>query len=456
METTVTDKVDLTDDENSSGQIEIGGLVRRAKKYNSYDPRVKVAIAATGRIDLFPDLEVPRTTALEWIRQGYTIDDPILDSIVEAFNQAVSERDDLAKKLAEASAIIQLLKEVFGILGFRLRWKHVDSGKVKEKILAAITKAMGTARRDSCLNEIGLSLSRYKRWKREKRGCGLGEIKSCPRNSVNQLTFNEISKMRALVESKEFSHYPIRSLHYYAKRENLLFCSYSTWRKYIDQYGWKRPRKAMKPKKRLVGIRAEAPNEIWHLDVSHFILPDRSKVFIQAVVDNYSRYVLAWQVLASYDGSRTANLLKKALNKKYSMNKRSPNLRLIVDGGSENKGKKIKNLEGKGKFKKQVARFEISFSNSIVETIFRSLKRNYLFHKKIKSFSSLKWHCRKWFVDHNEHIPHTSFSGETPLERMNNQWSDKDLTRILVNQQAAIQLRVGHNQKVFCEMCDVA
>lgn len=46
-------------------------------------------------------------------------------------------------------------------------------------------------------------------------------------------------------------------------------------------------------KKRKIGIRADHPNEIWHLDVSYFILPDKSKCFIQAIIDNYSRYVIA-------------------------------------------------------------------------------------------------------------------------------------------------------------------
>src|ERR1035438_419520 len=162
------------------------------------------------------------------------------------------------------------------------------------------------------------------------------------------------------VTSKEVLHFPIRSLHYFAKREGTLLCSYSTWRKYIDQYSWKRPRKKKRKEGRKIGIRAKWPNEIWHLDVSYFILPDGTKCFIQAIIDNYSRYVLAWQVLTSYDGERTALLLEEALKKAAQLKSKSTHLELIVDGGGENKANAVQKLEGQGHFKKLVARFHIS------------------------------------------------------------------------------------------------
>ncbi len=36
----------------------------------SYDHRVKAQIIATGNPDLFPELEIPRPTALSWLRRG--------------------------------------------------------------------------------------------------------------------------------------------------------------------------------------------------------------------------------------------------------------------------------------------------------------------------------------------------------------------------------------------------
>ena len=423
--------------------------------YASYDVRIKAAISITGRSDLFPDLKIPRATAEYWLKQPFVLEDPILESVVIALNHSRHENEYLKKEKLAAYAQTKLLKDVLGIMGFRLRWKHIGSTEKRDKILNAIAMAMVDARRNSCLETLDLSLSRFKRWKREQRGCGLPEMKVCPKASLNQLTFEEIQLMGQFVTSTEYAHFPIRSLHYFAKREGKLFCTYSTWRKYIDQYGWLRPRKKRMKKIERIGIRAKHPNEIWHLDLSYFILPDGKKCFIQAVIDNYSRFVLAWQVLTSYDGAKTASLLEKAIQRSIG-SKSNCGLSLIVDGGGENKGFAVKKLEALGHFKKQVARFEIAFSNSMVEALFRSLKHNYLYSKEIRSHKSLKKHVDFWCTDHNARIPHTAFKGETPLEKFNQSWNTNEEIRILVRHQEALKLRLKHNQKVFCEICEVA
>jgi hypothetical protein len=388
---------------------------RKPKIYRQYDPWVKAAISSTGRIDLFPALKIPRMTAKYWARQKITLEDPILESLTNALNEARNEQEQLKKEIAQNKALTSLLKETVETLGFKLRWKHIDAKDQRDKILSYIQQAMNHASRNSCLETLDLSLSRYKRWKREKKGCGLPEIKICPKGSLNQLTFQEIQLMREFVTSKEFAHFPIRSLQYYTKREGLLFCTYSTWRKYIDQYGWLRPRKKKRKKATRIGLRAKQPNEIWHMDVSYFILPDGSKCFIQAIIDNFSRYVLAWQVMTSFDGAKSASLLNRALINSQKI--KDSNLRLIVDGGGENKNHNVKNLERQGHFKK---------------------------------------HVDFWFGEHNDRIPHTAFEGQTPAERFHQTACQEQEIRILLHHEDAIKLRIKHNQEVLCRICKAA
>ena len=262
--------------------------------------------------------------------------------------------------------------------------------------------------------------------------------------------------MGDLVTSRKFAHFPLRSLHFYAKREGLLYCSYSTWEKYVKLYGWLRARKKRRKKYIRIGIRASRPNQIWHVDVSYFTLTDGTKCYIQAVIDNYSRYVLAWQVLTSYDGAKTASLLEAAINRARAEKSGKGRLKLLVDGGGENKSGEVKKLEAEGHFKKVVAQFEISYSNSIVEALFRQIKHNYLFDQEIRSYKSLVRHAGFWFKEHNDVIPHTAFKGETPLERFNQTWSKDEQIRILVRHEDAVKLRIQHNQKVYCDLCEAA
>jgi hypothetical protein len=116
-------------------------------------------------------------TAKYWARQKITLEDPILESLTNALTEARNEQELLQKEIAQNKALTSLLKETVETLGFKLCWK------------------------------------------REKKGCGLPEIKICPKGSLNQLTFQEIQLMREFVTSKEFAHFPIRSLQYYTKRE---------------------------------------------------------------------------------------------------------------------------------------------------------------------------------------------------------------------------------------------
>jgi hypothetical protein len=40
------------------------------RRRRAYDHRIKARIVRTGNPDLFPELEIPRRTALSWIRRG--------------------------------------------------------------------------------------------------------------------------------------------------------------------------------------------------------------------------------------------------------------------------------------------------------------------------------------------------------------------------------------------------
>ena len=428
--------------------------MKRSRRYKKYDPSVRFAIALTGNAKLFPELKIARSTANSWAKAGLVEMDLSHQPLVTALSESKAEISRLQYQTAERTALILLLRDLVKILGFDLARKQVTSPEVKNQILDSIEAAMLGASREACLKAVGLSLSRYKRWRRDRRGCALEELRSCPRRNANQLNFSEIQTMRSLVTSSEYGHFPIRSLHFFAKREGLLFCSYSTWRRYIERFNWKRPRKMFRAKRRRIGIRAAHPNEIWHLDVSYFVLPNKTKCFIQAVVDNYSRFVIAWQTHESFDGAKTHLLLKEAIARTQNSQKANTRQReLIVDGGGENRSREVRALEEEGHFKKRVARFEISFSNSIVETVFRSLKNNYLYHQEITSFSSFKRHVDFWFREHNERIPHASFSGETPKEKYNLTWNQTEELKIIVAQKTAIDLRIKQNQKLSCSIC---
>ncbi|MBU6174906.1 MAG: DDE-type integrase/transposase/recombinase [Planctomycetes bacterium] len=60
-------------------------------------------------------------------------------------------------------------------------------------------------------------------------------------------------------------------------------------------------------------MRATKPNEYWHVDTTIVRLLDGSRVYLHAILDNFSRCILAWRLNDTFETGTTAELLKEAV-----------------------------------------------------------------------------------------------------------------------------------------------
>ncbi len=67
----------------------------------------------------------------------------------------------------------------------------------------------------------------------------------------------------------------------------------STWYHLVRKFGWRRPRLRVHPAKPKVGLRTTQANEMWHIDTTVIRLLDGSRAYLHAVIDNFSRRILA-------------------------------------------------------------------------------------------------------------------------------------------------------------------
>ena len=72
--------------------------------------------------------------------------------------------------------------------------------------------------------------------------------------------------MKEMVESDDHRHLSLRGLALYAQRIGRVVAS--PWSRLVPECGWRRPRCRVYPAKPKVGIRADASNELWHIDVT--------------------------------------------------------------------------------------------------------------------------------------------------------------------------------------------
>ena len=63
-----------------------------------------------------------------------------------------------------------------------------------------------------------------------------------------------------------------------------------------------------------------------------------------------------------------------------------------------------------------LAQVEVTFSNSMIEAFWRSLKHSWLYLHSLDSFAALHRLIEFYVTAHNEVMPHSAFQGQTPDE----------------------------------------
>ena len=114
--------------------------------------------------------------------------------------------------------------------------------------------------------------------------------------------------------------------------------------------------------------RATRPNEIWHVDVSVVRLVDGTRVYLQAIIDNGSRKLLAFRVSSSFDGSATARLLTEAAQ--FLPETSAYDVQLFADAGVENLNTSVDAALDVLPIRRVLAQVDVTFSNSMIESFF--------------------------------------------------------------------------------------
>ncbi len=356
------------------------GYEPRGQGRRTYDHRLREAICDTGDPGLFDScLTIPRSTARSWIRRGrlgvVSLDDgefevAELREQIAKLERQIEKRRGTTRKLV---AVIRLQHAELEASGFSLESQRLPEAEEKRRILAAIGRAKALLPLVIVLRLLRLSAARYHAWRRAEKACALSDRPRCPLTSPTQLTAEELATMKEMVTSDEYRHMPLRTLAVFAQRVGRVFASASTWSKKVRAGSWRRPRKRVYPAKPKVGIRACHANEYWHLDVTVIRLLDGTKVFLHGLIDNFSRKILAWRICDKLEPLTTVALLREAAERLEM----PPNL--VTDSGVENINGDVDALIEAGIITRILALVEVTYSNSMIEAYWRSLKHQWLY-----------------------------------------------------------------------------
>ncbi len=145
-----------------------------------YDHRIREAIFESGDRDLFPNLEIPRSTIRSWIHRG--IPDVVsCDFAVRDRTDLLAEIRQYQQRTALLGAIVGLLIAMLRVSKVRLDYERLPEGDSKKVLLRAIDRAGKILPLSAALRIARLSPSRYHNWCRVEVGCDLDDQSSCPR-----------------------------------------------------------------------------------------------------------------------------------------------------------------------------------------------------------------------------------------------------------------------------------
>jgi putative transposase len=397
-------------------------------KYKCYSLEVKAAIIESRNPNLFPDLLIPKSTAQHWIRKGPDV------------NRSVTALTNVSKVEGNLEALTLIIK----CLGEEINLSVLTESEVNRLRLALFSE-------DSFLKtHLGKRLQN--RLRSNLSPCKKSLDRKCLKRFSSQLTQMEVATMKKLVTSARYAHMSISSLSLLAPREGLLFCSHHTWYKYIARHKWLRPHTKKKKPVRTRGLKAKKPHEIWHIDISQIATSSGEKFYLQVILDNYSRFVLAWSLRRQISASGTNKLIKRARQAVVIAMEESL---IIADGGPENTAMVVTCAIDKLKPRliRKIARKEIRHSNTMIEIFFKMLKNNHLYHKTLKNRQDIAREISFYVHQHNHIVPMRALGGSTPAEALDQSDLNTPFEIAAKKNSERRAIRMNENRAGICQIC---
>lgn len=251
-----------------------------------------------------------------------------------------------------------------------------------------------------------------------------------------------------MVTCPDYRHVPTGRLAMLAQRLGRVWAAPSTWYRLVRRFGWRRPRLRVHPAKPKIGLRTTGPDETWHIDTSVIRLLDGTRIYLHAVIDNFSRRILAWRVAETFAPANSVAVLLKTA--RFATSAETP--MVLADGGVENVNEHVDDLINSGLLHRLLASTEVTFSNSMIEAWWRSLKHQWLFLHPLDTVATVRKLVAFYVHEHNTVLTHSAFRGQTPDE-MYFGTGEAVPDELAARAAAARRARQSANRAAACETC---
>ena len=158
----------------------------------------------------------------------------------------------------------------------------------------------------------------------------------------------------------------------------------------------------------LRNLSSERANQVWSTDITYVPLTT-GFLYLAAIIDWYSRYVISWRLSNTLDGSFCLDLLEEALSsgrpEVFNTDQGVPFTSQAWTSRVESVGAAV-SLDGRGR----------CLDNVFVERLWRSVKYEDIYLHGYTGAPELRTGLGRYFPFYNEERPHQSLEYRTPGE----------------------------------------
>lgn len=159
----------------------------------------------------------------------------------------------------------------------------------------------------------------------------------------------------------------------------------------------------------LKGLEITRPNQVWSTDIT-YIPTTKGHVYLVAIIDWHSRYVLSWKISNSMDAHFCREALEEALEH-YG----KPEI-FNSDQGSQFTSAGFVGILQKHEIRISMDGRGRCLDNIFVERLWRSMKYEEVYLKEYDSLPVARGSLEKYFEFYNRYRPHQSLQDKTPAE----------------------------------------
>jgi putative transposase len=412
----------------------------------SYHPFVVVAFYLL----ILPEkllCKIPRSTQYEWQHK------PVMELFGYDWYCQNQHLFTTLQEVAASKRLLQVNRTLLRIIAIQ-RFLQKHQSHIRHKIFNAANTAVQNIRKSQEVLGLNmtlklLDLSQQQYWQlKQKLRCSQSLFNLCFPKHPTQLLLKEVNNIKKYCEDTRYIHWPLVSIYHQIIRDGAAKFHISTFYKYVGLLQLKRLPPIHRRKNHSTGIRAAAPLQLLHADVTVFRTIDNVKAYIFLVQDNFSRAILQYAVRLNCKAATMMELVSN-VHSQYLQPAAIEHCQLLTDDGSENFGPVqdfILSAENPT-LQHIVAQRDIEFSNSMIEAANKNLKYRFLYHKNIADYNSLCQYLPQAIDDYNNR-PHDVLSGLTPLEVLNGKTNDKISGSRQM--QAAKAIRISENKQQKC------